>query len=226
LLVGNASPAAYEVTPGLRGGMIQGVVRFTAPVPPSRRVIPTKNREVCGDEVREIPEIVVGRDGVVQGAIVYLKDAARGKPWDARAKNGAIENRKCDFTPYVQVVPLGDFDIVNADPILHNTHGFLGRVTMFNVALPDEGRRITKRLQRSGLVRVVCDTHDWMRGWVYVADNPYYALTPTDGRFALADVPPGTYTLVGWQPYTGAVELPITVKAGEVTTISVDLAKP
>ncbi len=35
-----------------------------------------------------------------------------------------------------------------------------------------------------------------MLGWIYVVDNPYYALTGTDGKFSITDVPPGEYSLV------------------------------
>lgn len=41
-----------------------------------------------------------------------------------------------------------------------------------------------------------CDAHGWMLGWIYVVDNPYYALTGTDGKFSITDVPPGEYSLV------------------------------
>jgi hypothetical protein len=64
-----------------------------------------------------------------------------------------------------------------------------------------------------------------MRGWVYVADNPYYALTAKDGAFTIKDVPPGSYTLVGWQEYTGPVEIPVTVKAKEVVPVTMELKK-
>jgi hypothetical protein len=64
-----------------------------------------------------------------------------------------------------------------------------------------------------------------MLGWVYVADNPYYAVSAKDGTFTLTSVPPGSYTLVAWQEYTGAVEIPVTVKAKEVASVTVELKK-
>jgi len=58
-----------------------------------------------------------------------------------------------------------------------------------------------------------------------VAENPYYALTGKDGAFTIKDVPPGAYTLVAWQEYTGAVEVPVTVKPKEVVSVPVGLKK-
>src|SRR3546814_17564655 len=87
-----------------------------------------------------------------------------------------------------------------------NTHGFYGRRTAFNLALPNQGQRIKADLTRPGLVRVECDAHGWMLAWIYVADSPYYALTGEDGSFSLTDVPPGDYTLVTWQDRKSAGE--------------------
>jgi Polysaccharide lyase family 4, domain II len=93
------------------------------------------------------------------------------------------------------------------------------------VALPNQGQRVAKPLKRPGVVRVECDAHGWMLGWVYVAENPYFAVTGKDGGFVIKDVPPGSYTLVGWQEFTGEVEMPVTVKAKEVVSVPVELKK-
>jgi hypothetical protein len=207
------------------GGTLQGKVTFQGSPPPKRKVIPTKDREACGSTPRDVDQIVLAPDKSVQEAIVYLKKVDKGKAWEKAAKPPAIDNVKCDFAPHVQVIPAGDLEIVNSDPVLHNTHGFLGKVTVFNVALPNQGQRIVRPLKRPGMVRVECDAHGWMLGWVHVADNPYYAVSAKDGTFTLTNVPPGSYTLVAWQEYAGAVELPVTVKPKEVASVTVELKK-
>lgn len=225
LVTPGSRAAAYDVVPVADGGTIKGKVTFVGTPPGKKKVIPTKDKEACGSEVREVDQMVVGPDKAVQEAVVYLKQVDKGKAWETPAKAPAIENLKCDFVPHVQIVRAGDFEIVNSDPVLHNTHGFLGKLTVFNVALPNQGQRIKKPLQKTGMVRVECDAHGWMLGWVYVADNPYYAVSAKDGTFTLTSVPPGSYTLVAWQEYTGAVEIPVTVKAKEVASVTVELKK-
>jgi hypothetical protein len=37
-----------------------------------------------------------------------------------------------------------------------------------------------------------------MNAEMFVVSHPYYAVTDGSGRFELADVPPGEYTLVAW----------------------------
>ena len=101
--------------------------------------------------------------------------------------------------PQVQVIPAGPLVVVNGDPVLHNTHGHYGKRTAFNMALPNEGQRIPTELKRAGTVCIDCDAHGWMEGWIYVVDNPYYAVTGADGKFTITDVPPGNYKLVAVQ---------------------------
>jgi hypothetical protein len=149
----------------------------------------------------------------------------KGKDWPPPGKPPEIDNVKCRFVPEVQVIRPGSLDVVNTDPVLHNTHGFYGKRTAFNLALPNKDQRIPVELKRPGTVHVECDAHGWMEGWVYVADNPYYAVTAPDGKFTISDVPPGDYTLVVAQPYVGTIEQNVTVKGGEATNLTIELKK-
>jgi plastocyanin len=165
----------------------------------------------------------------VANAVAYLKDVSSGKAWQ-RKDQYMIDNKDCRFHPYLQVVPAGaDFTIHNSDPMLHNTHSFEGMMdgkTVFNVALPFQGASVKRPLKQAGILRVECDVHGWMRGWIYVADNPYYAVTAEDGSFSIADVPPGDYTLVIWQEHTGSLEKPVSVKAGQKVDLgAIELSK-
>ncbi|MDD5558129.1 hypothetical protein [Candidatus Methylomirabilis sp.] len=221
------TPLAYsyqEVTVG-DGGTIKGKVVFQGSPPPMKTIIPTKDQEVCGG-IREEPQIILNEDRGLQDAVVFLKEVESGKAWEQSAKTPELTNRKCNFVPHVQVVPAGsDLEIISADPVLHATHGFLGKRTVFSVTLPNQGDRVKRPLKKSGIVRVECDAHGWMLGWIYAADNPYYALTAKDGTFVITDVPPGTYTLVVWQEYTGLTETPVVVKAKEVVSVQIELKK-
>ena len=191
-----------------------------------KKIIPSKDQATCG-EMREEPEIVVGPDKGVQDAVVYLKDVAKGKALEKPAKKPELVNHKCTFVPHVQAFPVGTVVVVNSDPVMHNTHAFQGKAktTVFNVALPVKGQRIEKPLTKAGMTRVECDTHGWMLGWIYAADNPYYAVTAKDGTFTISDVPPGSYTLVAWQESTGELEVPVTVKAKEAVQLPIELKK-
>jgi len=177
---------------------------------------------------REEPLIEVGPDKGVQNAVVYLVGVAKGKAWPAEAqqvKTPELVNRKCRFEPHVQVIRAGPLVVVNDDPMLHNTHGYYGKRTAFNMALPNQGQRIPTELTRPGTVRIDCDAHGWMEGWIYVVDNPYYAITGADGKFTITDVPAGTYNLVAIQSLTGPLQESVTVAAGKPTNLTIELKK-
>lgn len=216
-----ATALAYEESAVAAGGTISGKVLYNGPIP-TKKIIPTKNSDVCGG-IRDQALIKVGPGKGVEGAVAYLKNVGKGKAWPEPGRTPTLDQSKCKFSPHVQVIRGGKLDIINSDPVLHNTHGFYGKRTAFNLALPNKGERIEVELSRSGTVRVECDAHGWMLAWVYVAANPYYALTAEDGAFNITDVPPGSYTLVTWQEHTGPVETAVTVEAGKATEVSVEL---
>jgi plastocyanin len=215
---------AYEEGAVSGGGSITGKVIFDG-APVTRKIIPTKDLEVCGRPYEETL-IQVGPDKGMQNVVVYLVDVAKGKAWPAQTKPPQIDNVKCKFEPHIQVVRPGKLDVVNSDPMLHNTHGYYGRRSAFNLALPNQGQRISVDLPRPGAVRIDCDAHGWMEAWLYVVDNPYYAITGADGKFSIADVPAGTYKLMAAHSFTDPVEQSVTVAAGKPSELNIELKKP
>jgi Polysaccharide lyase family 4, domain II len=217
----SAPALAYEAGQVSDGGTIKGKVVYQGEAG-TRKVVPTKDPEVCGG-IREEPLIVVGPDKGVQDAVVYLKDIQKGKALAKPAADPTINNHNCNFEPHVQAIPVGSVVIVNSDPVMHNTHGFLGRQTVFNQALPEKGMRFPKPVRKAGMMRVECDVHGWMLAWIYAAEHPYFAVTKKDGTFTIPDVPPGNYTLVAWQESTEEAQIPVTVKAREATQQNIEL---
>jgi plastocyanin len=214
---------AYDVAPVSGGGAVKGKVTFNGTVP-TRTVLPTKDENICGGPRKEAL-VKVNADNAVQEAVVALQNVAQGKAWAAAAKPSAIDNKNCTFMPRIQVVPAGKVAVVNSDPVLHNTHGFYDKRTAFNVALPNQGQSIDVELKRPGAVRVECDSHGWMLGWIHVVDNPYYAVTDESGGFEIKDIPPGKYTLVANQEATGPVTVEVEVKSGQTVDLPIELKK-
>jgi plastocyanin len=197
LLAAAAPAAAYEVSAVTDGGTVTGTVRF-AGTPPKLDPIPVnKNRDVCGDQ-QASEALVLGPDRGVRGGVVMIEGVGRGKKG---AGDVVLDNAKCLFVSHVTAVAPGDrVRVRNSDPILHNTHGFLGRATVFNLALPtkDQMIDITRRLTKPGAVRVLCDAHPHMFAWLVVHDSPYVTVTDARGAFRIAEVPAGTWKVTLW----------------------------
>ncbi len=193
-----------------RGGIIAGRVT-TAHVPDPVMVPVTTDQAVCGDEVED-RATVVSHDGGVANAVVVVM----GAPWTtAESPTPSINNRDCYFEPRVQVARTGSVvSVTSEDDTLHTTHAYDDRArTQFNIAIPVAGMTIQRPLRRPGLMRVECDSHGWMRGWVYVTDD-VAGVTGPDGHFELSGMPPGTYEVTVWhERYSGASRR-VTVVAG------------
>jgi len=191
------SRAAYEETAVKDGGTLAGVVRF-AGTPPKLEPLPVhRNREVCGEQ-KPSEALVVGPDRGVRGSVVLIEGIAKGKK---AAGEVLLDNQRCRFVSHVSALAVGEkARVKNSDGILHNIHGFLGKPTVFNLALPSKDQLvdITRRLTRPGVVRVRCDAHPHMSAWLIVHDSPYAAVTDDKGAFRIADVPPGTYKVTMW----------------------------
>lgn len=213
----------YQVAPVAGGGKIEGKITFLGEVP-IKKVVPNKDVETCGGP-RDEPQMTVGADKGVKDVIVYLKAVPKGKAWPKLDKPPTLDQEKCIFRPVAQVMHPGELNVVNSDAVLHTTHGYYGGRNAFNIAIPEKGVTVKRVLPAPGLIRVQCDTHNWMHSQLLVAENPYYALTAADGTFSIGDVPPGTYTLVAFQRHTGPVETSVTIKGGDAVKLPIELKK-
>jgi hypothetical protein len=54
-------------------------------------------------------------------------------------------------------------------------------------------------MKEPGDVLVLCNIHMEMEGHIVVVRDPFFAVTDRDGRYRIADVPPGRYTVKVWR---------------------------
>jgi len=197
LLLPMAEVEAYEEVAVGDGGIVSGVVKFVGTAPKLEPLAVNKNRDVCGER-KPSEALVVGGNGGVKGGVVLIEGVTRGK----KAKSDVIvDNHHCLFVSHVSATMTGErVRVKNSDAILHNTHGFLGKPTVFNLALPNKDQMIdiTKRLTKPGVVRVLCDAHPHMFGWLVVHDSPYVTVTDDHGAYRIDGVPPGTWKVTMW----------------------------
>jgi hypothetical protein len=177
----------------------------------------TIDQKVCGNELPD-EAIVVDAQGHLANVVVTLTGLKRPMA------DAVVSNERCRFVPRVQVArPNAGVRATSKDPMLHTTQAQRenGR-TIFNVALPVPGLNITKPIGGAGIVRLTCNIHPWMRGWIVVTDDAA-AVSGADGRFRIDDVPPGTYELRVWHEALKGAPQKITVAAGKPAVINVEL---
>jgi len=213
---------AYEGGAISNGGTIEGVVKFNGAPPPAKKIQITKDQGVCG-KTKNDPSLIVS-SGDVENAVVFITDIKKGKtvaPIEIK-----LDQRNCEYIPHVLAFPAGStLEVLNSDGILHNIHSFSKQNSPFNYAQPKFKKVLSVKIDKPEIINIKCDVHDWMNGWLFSADNPYYSVTDAHGSFKLTDVPPGTYTIKVWHETLGTLTREVTVKPKEATKITFDLVK-
>jgi plastocyanin len=153
-------------------------------------------------------------------AVVFIE--GRGPRGGAATRTEmALDARQ--FRPRVIVVPVGTtVTFPNLDPFNHNVFSLSG-ANAFDLGLYGRDETESRRFTRSGVVKIYCNVHPRMTGVIVVRDNAWYAQPSADGSFSIGDVPPGTYTLVIWHERANAVRQQITVPAGGLANLEVQL---
>ena len=197
----------------------------------------------------------VGPAGEFREVVVYLEGIDKGKPFDEGGVP-QVEAKDCLFLPFTTIVRDDQsVTVVNMDPVMHDIQAYetsnLGPRVLFNVPLPmnpQHPRNFKERtdaalyhkhmagapmkqlvsLSKGRRIFVMqCGFHAYMESWGVAVTNPYFAKTDEQGRFTMANVPPGTYKLVVWHPYVRSrIEQTVTIGPKGTTETAIAVPAP
>lgn len=126
---------------------------------------------------------------------------ARGPNNSAPPKKAVIDQVDKEFVPFVSVVSVGTAaTFPNQDDIRHHVYSF-SPAKQFELPLYKGTPAAPVVFDRTGVVTLGCNIHDWMLAYVYVTDAPRFGKTDAAGRLELTDLPAGTWELVAWHPF-------------------------
>jgi putative oxidoreductase len=184
-------------------GNIQGVVTFAGEIPKS----PVPDDAGVRREIIEVD----GNSRGLRNVVVYLTQTnglLLSAPPSTASRNPTnqpeVDQRDHEFTPRVIAIRQGETVVFrNSDPANHNVRTTASvKQNEFNVFTGADGkyehRFVVEPEYRP--IRLGCDIHPWMRGWVFVLDHPYFAVSDERGRFRISQIPPGEYLLQMVQP--------------------------
>ena len=206
---------ALEAAPA--AGKIVGEVKLDGKAPPPKMVEVNKDISVCGKE-KKIVDVAVGAGNGLADAVVSLPDT-KGPHSPSKA---TLDQKGCEFHPEILIMAPGELDIRNSDGVLHNIHSYSTVNSPFNMAQPKFRKVISEEINKPEVIRVQCDVHAWMHGWLFVTDHPA-TLTDSGGSFQLENVTPGQHKIEVWHPVLGTQSKMVDVKPGEVTRVTFEL---
>jgi len=131
-------------------------------------------------------------------SVVYLETAPRGAFDPNEEPRARMLQRDETFLPHVLPIVVGTaVDFPNDDSTYHNVFS-LSKTKTFNLGRYAAGKSKSVIFDQPGIVRVFCDIHSHMNAFIIVFAHRYFALSDDEGRYRLANVPPGSYMLTVW----------------------------
>ena len=104
------------------------------------------------------------------------------------------------FLPAVLAVRSGTrVSFPNRDDIRHQVYSF-SPAKRFELRLYKDTPSEPVLFDKPGLVVLGCNIHDWMVGYIYVTDDPWFAVSDEAGKLHIDDLPVGRYHVTLWHP--------------------------
>ena len=177
------------------------------------------------DEVGETITGTVTARGVrdARDAVVYIEHV--DGEFEPPQEKPIVDQKNLIFSPHILPVLKGTtVQFSNNDEVLHNV--FSGsKGNKFNLGTYGSG--ITKEVtfEESGKISLLCKVHSEMSAFVFVLDNPYFAITGSDGTFSIKNVPAGNYTVKTWHEDLKNEKQDVIVVEGEVVSLEFKLSR-
>ena len=210
--------SAGAPTPPDGNSSVSGVVKFEGTAPKPSRIDMSQD-PVCvkahsGPVTTE--DVVVGANSGLANVVIYVSDGLPSQTFQPPAQPAVLEQKGCQYKPHVLAVEANQkFSVVNDDETTHNIHPTPANNREWNMTQP-HGMPLEQAFARQEVaVPVKCNVHPWMRAYVAVLKNPYFAVSDKNGTFDIKNLPPGTYTITAWQEKLGTQTQKLTVGAGE-----------
>ena len=210
-------------------GTINGNIKFDG-TPPKFKEIKMDSDIICSSQHKEavFPQtLVLGNGNTMGNVFVYIKNAPQGD-YPAPADPVVINQKGCNYDPHVVGVMVNQkVRILNPDGTLHNVH-VLSKINQeFNIAMPRFRTEVEKSFDKPEFMFTMkCDVHPWMGAWVSVMAHPFFAVTKSDGKFEIKNLPDGTYDIEAWHEKLGTKTGKATIAGGAVQNIDFTFTAP
>ena len=204
-------------------GTIRGLVTLSG-TPPEMPVLQRGADSFCAQKQMRAETVVVGAGGALANALVRITPGA--VPGWVPSEPVMVDQVDCMYRPRVQGAVRGQvLQVKNSDGTMHNVNARRlpwgerrDTETLFNRGQPQGSPPLQGAIRDGDIMKLKCDSHGWMQGYVVVGDSPYHGTSGADGRFTIEKAPVGTYELQAWHEMYGIKTAKVTVEEGKVAT--------
>jgi plastocyanin len=219
-----ANPAGKPVD-SATAGTVTGSIKLEG-MPPKPRNINMAAEPNCAKQhstPAQTEDVVPGDGGTLQNVVIYLKGDLSQYSFPPNSTPVEIDQKGCQYHPHVLALQTGQpLQVVNSDPTTHNIHPVPKDNREWNESQPPGAPAINQSFARPEVaIPVKCNVHPWMKAYIAVFDNPYYAITGKDGSFTIKNVPPGTYTVTAWHETYGSQDQSVTIGPSESKSVTI-----
>ena len=214
-------------------GNITGTVTHEGDVPARTALTINTQEQHCIDVTKGAKSevLVVSKAKGIQNVVIYAR--VRGKvALKMPEKNPIVDQKDCRYLPHVIVVPIGaTVHVTSNDPVAHNVHSHAAKNEAKNFLIRKKGVIILYAITKAEAIKLTCDIHAWMSGYIVAVDSNYYTVTgqkddkgnyihPDDyeksddtGKYTIKDVPAGRARVVVWHEKLGSANKTVQVPA-------------
>jgi plastocyanin len=134
----------------------------------------------------------------VSNVVVYLTPK-NPKQSNISNKIKIMDQVNTQFLPHILAIQKDtQVRFPNSDSIKHHVYSF-SQAKTFELQLYKELQADPLLFSNLGVVELGCNIHDWMLGYIFVVDTPYFGKTDIQGKVVL-ELPDGEYQLDVWHP--------------------------
>jgi len=143
---------------------------------------------------------------VEDAVVIAVPEVEGGRRPSGRPRDGVVDQVDKEFMPKVTAILVGtSVTFPNHDNVRHQVYSF-SPGKRFELPLYAGVPAQPVVFDKPGVIVLGCNIHDWMVGYVYVSESPYFAKSGKDGIATLSDLPPRTYLVRVWHAQSEVAE--------------------
>jgi len=156
---------------------------------------------VCAGNTHALEFQVTDNKGNSLEDAVVMIISKNGQSLSANEKEKVmIDQRDKEFAPYMTALSVGSYAVFpNNDKIRHQVYSF-SDAKKFEIPLYKDAPEQPINFDKTGVVALACNIHDWMKAYIFVSPTPLYAITNLQGKAKINNLPEGQLEVQVWHP--------------------------